>query len=81
MAGKEQHILMHDHAVLYDYLIVATGTCYSYFGNDTGEPCAPGLKSMDGAVLILRKILHAFERTERAMDHEMHQMLFALVPV
>lgn len=81
MAGEELPILMHDHAVPYDYLIVAAGARYSYFGHDTGEPCAPGPKSMDGAVLILRKILHAFEGTERAMDHELHQMLFTLVLV
>jgi NADH dehydrogenase len=79
MVGEEQHILMPNHAGLYDYLIVATGACYSYFGHDTGEPCAPGQKSMDGAVLILRKILHAFEGIERARKQELHQMLLTLV--
>jgi len=81
MAGEEQHILMHDHTVTYDYLIVATGARYSYIGHDTGEPCAPGPKSMDGAVLILRNILLAFEGTERAKAHEPQKMLFTLVPV
>jgi len=41
---QEQRVLMHDHSVPYDYLIVATGARHSYFGHEEWEPFAPGLK-------------------------------------
>ena len=48
----------------YDYLVVATGSRHSYFGHDEWQTAAPGLKSVDDATLIRRRILLAFERAE-----------------
>jgi NADH dehydrogenase len=52
----------------YDYLMVATGTRHSYFGNDQWEPLAPGLKSLEDAEEIRRRVLLSFERAERESD-------------
>jgi len=52
----------------YDHLIVATGARHSYFGNEEWEPLAPGLKKIDDATDIRRRILLAFERAEDAND-------------
>jgi NADH dehydrogenase len=52
----------------YDYLIVATGSTHSYFGNDDWAPYAPGLKTLDDALEIRRRVLLAFERAEREAD-------------
>ncbi|MBS0431217.1 MAG: NAD(P)/FAD-dependent oxidoreductase [Proteobacteria bacterium] len=54
------------HGVLsYDYLIVATGSTHAYFGHDDWARHAPGLKTMDDALAIRRRILGAFESAER----------------
>jgi NADH dehydrogenase len=52
----------------YDKLIVATGTTHSYFGHDEWAPFAPGLKTLDDALEIRRRVLIAFERAERESD-------------
>ncbi|MFL5494092.1 MAG: NAD(P)/FAD-dependent oxidoreductase [Gemmatimonadales bacterium] len=52
----------------YDYLLVATGAHHSYFGHDEWEPLAPGLKSLEDALEIRRRVLLAFERAERETD-------------
>jgi len=51
----------------YDYLIVATGATHSYFGHDDWEPYAPGLKTIEDAIEIRRRVLLAFELAERQM--------------
>jgi NADH dehydrogenase len=51
----------------YDYLMLATGATHSYFGNDAWEPLAPGLKTIEDAIEIRRRILLAFELAEREM--------------
>ena len=51
--------------VAYDRLIVATGSTHSYFGNDDWAPYAPGLKTLDDALEIRRRVLLAFERADR----------------
>jgi NADH dehydrogenase len=55
-------------ALTYDYLLVATGAHHSYFGHDEWEPLAPGLKSLEDALEIRRRVLLAFERAERETD-------------
>jgi NADH dehydrogenase len=50
----------------YDYLVLAAGTRHSYFGNDQWEIHAPGLKSVEDALEIRRRVLMAFERAERS---------------
>jgi NADH dehydrogenase len=65
--GKQ--VVLDDGARLdYDYLIVATGSTHSYFGNDAWARYAPGLKTLEDAFEIRSRILLAFERAEREAD-------------
>jgi NADH dehydrogenase len=52
----------------YDYLILATGARHSYFGHDEWEKLAPGLKSLEDAIELRRRILMAFEYAEKISD-------------
>lgn len=52
----------------YDYLVVATGATHNYFGNSHWEQHAPGLKTVENATEIRRKVLMAFEAAERETD-------------
>jgi NADH dehydrogenase len=62
-------VSLTDGATLsYDYLLIATGARHSYFGHDEWEPLAPGLKSLEDALEIRRRVLLAFERAERETD-------------
>jgi NADH dehydrogenase len=54
-----------DSNVPYDYLIIAAGAGHSYFGHDEWEPSAPGLKTIEDALEIRRRVLLAFELAER----------------
>ncbi|MDQ6674868.1 MAG: NAD(P)/FAD-dependent oxidoreductase [Chloroflexota bacterium] len=65
----------------YDYLIVATGSRHSYFGHEEWEALAPGLKSVDDALEIRRRILLAFEAAEREDDPEVRQAWLTFVLV
>jgi NADH dehydrogenase len=57
-----------DQEMDYDYLILATGARHSYFGHDEWEKLAPGLKSLEDAVEIRRRLLLAFEYAEKITD-------------
>src|SRR5204863_6656925 len=57
-----------DREIAYDYLILATGARHSYFGHDEWEKLAPGLKSLEDAVEVRRRILLAFEYAEKITD-------------
>jgi NADH dehydrogenase len=57
-------VLVGERELPFDYLVVATGSTHSYFGHDDWRPFAPGLKSIDDATAIRRRILHAFEAAE-----------------
>ncbi len=60
----------------YDYLVLATGATHSYFGRDEWAPLAPGLKSIEDATEIRRRVLLAFELAERQMqEHGWHPPL------
>lgn len=61
-------ILRNGSALVYDTLVIATGARHSYFGHDQWEPFAPGLKSLEDATTIRRRILLAFEEAERETD-------------
>jgi NADH:ubiquinone reductase (H+-translocating) len=66
-AGKR--VLLEDgDAVAYDTLVLATGARHAYFGHDEWEPFAPGLKTLEDATTLRRRILVAFERAERETD-------------
>ncbi len=63
-----RRVLLRDGSISYDHLIIATGATHSYFGHDDWSEHAPGLKSIDDALEIRRKMLLAFERAEREPD-------------
>jgi len=65
----------------YDYLIVATGARHSYFVHDEWEELAPGLKSLEYALEIRRRVLLAFERAERETDPVRRQAYLTFVIV
>src|SRR5690606_32152120 len=65
----------------YDYLILAPGARHSYFGRDDWEPLAPGLKNLEDALEIRRRVLVAFERAERARTPEERQAHLTFVVV
>jgi len=65
----------------YDYLVLATGARHSYFGRDEWEKDAPGLKKIDDATAIRRRILLAFERAEACMDDAERARLLTFVIV
>jgi NADH dehydrogenase len=58
-------VLLEDGELEYDYLIVSTGSRHHYFGHDNWEPLAPGLKTVEDALEIRRRLLLAFEAAER----------------
>ena len=73
-------VTLVDGAVVdYDYLIVATGTSHTYFGHDEWAAYAPGLKTLEDALTIRRRILVAFERAERETDPARQQRLLTFV--
>jgi NADH dehydrogenase/putative oxidoreductase len=61
-------VLIGEQRVPFDYLAIATGATHSYFGKEHWAPIAPGLKRIDDATEIRRRILTAFERAEVAGD-------------
>ncbi|MEX2272472.1 MAG: NAD(P)/FAD-dependent oxidoreductase [Vicinamibacterales bacterium] len=65
--GKRLH-LADGGSLSYDYLIVAAGATHAYFGHDDWRASAPGLKTMEDALHIRRRILLAFETAERALQ-------------
>lgn len=65
----------------YDYLIVATGSRHSYFGRPEWEKVAPGLKSIDDAIVIRQRFLLAFERAEKTTDDAERRRLLTFVVV
>jgi len=65
----------------YDTLILATGARHAYFGHDEWEPVAPGLKTLEDATTIRRRILLAFERAEREIDPTKQDGLLTFVIV
>ena len=66
LASRE--VMIGRSSLSYDYLVVATGAQHSYFGKDDWAPYAPGLKTIEDATEIRRRLLTAFERAEGADD-------------
>ncbi len=65
----------------YDYLLLACGSRHAYFGNEAWEPFAPGLKTLEQATEIRRRVLIAFEKAESEMDAEAQKQLLTFVIV
>jgi len=61
-------LILADGTLDYDYLIVATGATHAYFGHDEWRRVAPGLKTLEDALDVRRRVLTAFERAERETD-------------
>jgi NADH dehydrogenase len=76
-----RQVLLQDRKIAYDYLIVATGARHAYFGRDEWAAVAPGLKNIDDATKVRRKILLAFERAEDEEDAEERRRLMTFVVV
>ncbi len=76
-----REVVLEDRRVPYDYLIVATGARHAYFGHDEWESFAPGLKKIDDATELRRRILLAFEQAEMAMDEATRHRLLTFVVV
>jgi len=68
-------------SIAYDYLVVATGATHNYFGNDQWRDIAPGLKRIEDATELRRRILLAFERAEMEEDPERRNALMTFVIV
>jgi len=72
----QQVLLGSGNRVKWDYLVLATGATHSYFGHPEWEPLAPGLKTIEDAIEIRRRVLLAFELAERQMvEHGWHPPL------
>src|SRR5688500_3055109 len=65
-------VTLDDGLLHYDFLVVATGATHSYFGNDWGQ-LAPGLKTVEDALEIRRRVFVAYEAAERESDPRVQQ--------
>ena len=74
-------VVLTDGELDYDFLIVAAGARHSYFGHEEWEKFAPGLKSLDDALEIRRRMLLAFEIAERTEDDEERRAAMTFVVV
>jgi NADH dehydrogenase len=74
-------VVMGDEQLGYDYLILAAGAGQSYFGHDEWAPLAPGLKNLDDALEIRRRVLWAFEAAEQTQDPAVRDALLTFVVV
>ena len=74
-------VKLRDGELGYDYLVLATGGRTSYFGHDEWEQVAPGLKDLDDAVEIRRRVLLAFEAAEKETDEGRRRELMTFVVV
>lgn len=78
---NEKCVLLQDRKVKYDYLVVATGSQYNYFGHENWRKIAPSIKSVVDATKIRRKILLAFEFAEMEPDVEKQKAWLSFVLV
>jgi NADH dehydrogenase len=74
-------VLIGEKRVPYDYLVVAAGARHAYFGRDEWEPYAPGLKKIEDATAIRRRVLVAFEQAETESDPDVRRALLNFVVI
>jgi NADH:quinone reductase (non-electrogenic) len=77
----KRQVVLKDGVLGYDYLILATGASHAYFGHDEWEQHAPGLKTLEDALEIRRRILYAFERAEREGEEARRRELLTFAVV
>lgn len=80
VAARRVH-LGEGEPIDYDYCLIAPGARHSYFGRDEWEPLAPGIKSLEDALEVRRRILLAFERAEREPSSSIRQQILSFVVV
>lgn len=80
-AARRSVLLEDGGTIEYDTLVVATGARHAYFGHDEWEPHAPGLKTLEDATSIRRRVLLAFEHAERETDPERRRAWLTFVIV
>jgi NADH:ubiquinone reductase (H+-translocating) len=74
-------LILADGELAYDYLIIASGATHAYFGHPEWQQTAPGLKTLEDALEIRRRVLLAFERAEREPDLERRRALLTFVVI
>ena len=80
-SGRRQVLMGDGGPIAYDTLIAATGARHAYFGHDEWAPFAPGLKTIEDAFEMRRRILIAFEAAEREADPEVRREWMTFVVV
>jgi putative oxidoreductase len=78
---SRQVVMVDDKEIPYDFLVLASGATHSYFGKDHWAPYAPGLKRVEDAIEIRRRILTAFERAEASDDRAEREALLTFLIV
>jgi len=79
--AARREVAIDSGTISYDYLIVATGAAHSYFGHPEWEAHAPGLKTLDDALEMRRRVLLAFESAERESDPDRQRRFLTFVIV
>jgi len=80
-AGARRLLLGDGKDIAYDWLVLATGARHSYFGRDEWAEHAPGIKTIDDATAVRRKVLLALERAETETDMEKRKALLTFVVI
>jgi NADH dehydrogenase len=78
---QRRRVQLDDREIDYDVLVLAMGSRHAYFGHDDWESVAPGLKTIDDATGIRRRILLAFEQAEQGSNPEARQRLLTFVVI
>jgi NADH dehydrogenase FAD-containing subunit len=78
---ERREVLADGLSIPYDYLVIATGATHSYFGKDVWAPFAPGLKRVEDATFVRRRMLEAFEHAEVAASEVERRRLLTFVIV
>jgi NADH:ubiquinone reductase (H+-translocating) len=76
---EHKRVILADAELSYDFLILAAGATHAYFGHDEWRRRAPGLKTLDDALEMRRRVLLAFERAEREPDPDRRRALLTFV--
>jgi len=79
--AANKRVILADGELAYDYLVVATGATHSYFNHPEWERNAPGLKTIEDALEIRRRVLLAFEHAERESDPVLQRAWLTFVVV
>ncbi len=77
----KRQVQLADGALDYDFLVLATGVRHAYFGRDEWEPFAPGLKTLDDALEMRRRVLTSFEEAEKEPDAHRRESILTFVIV